>query len=127
MSQREGDPASSGRFGLLVTGIADLAALVAVLMMPVAALGRIAGWIDWRTMLFVFSLDLDVTAAAIVFSLIAFVVNRRLPWRSFRLGGAALAFLVGVAVMVPQGATALRALLGRTLTIDTAPAPIPAA
>jgi uncharacterized protein (DUF1499 family) len=110
MAQLQRDPASPGRFGLLLTGIADLAALVAVLMMPLAALGRLAGWIDWRAMLFVFGLDLDVTAAAIVLSLIAFVANRRLPWRSFHLGGAALAFVVAVAVMVPQGATALRAM-----------------
>jgi uncharacterized protein (DUF1499 family) len=108
MAELQRDP--PGRFGLLVTGIAGLAALAAVLLMPLAALGRIAGLLDWRTMLSVFGFDLKVTAAAVVLALVAFVVNRRLPWRSVRLGGAALAFVLGVAVMVPQAATAMRAM-----------------
>jgi uncharacterized protein (DUF1499 family) len=120
LSQRRA--ASHGRFGVLMTGIADLAAAVAVLTMPVAALGRIAGLWDWRTMLQAFGIGLDATAATIVFSLVAFVVNRKLPWRSYRLAGAALAFVAGVAVMVPQAATALRAMRSppiHDITTDT--------
>jgi uncharacterized protein (DUF1499 family) len=99
-----------GRFGLLLTGVAVAAAALALLSMPVAALLRIAGVIDWRAMLWVFGIDLDITAGAIVLALAAFVVSRKLPWRSFRLGGAAAAFVVAVAVMVPQARTVYRAL-----------------
>ncbi len=122
MAQSQRRAASHGRFGLVMTGIADLAAAVAVLTMPVAALGRMAGWWDWRTMLSAFGIGLDATAAAIVLSLAAFVVNRRLPWRSYRLAGAALAFVAGVAVMVPQAATAVRAMRSppiHDITTDT--------
>jgi uncharacterized protein (DUF1499 family) len=120
LSQREA--AWQRRLGLFLTGIADLVAAVAVLTMPLAALGRIAGLWDWRTMLWAFGIGLGATAAAILLSLVAFVVNRLLPWRSYRLAGAALAFVAGVAVMVPQAATALRAMRSppiHDITTDT--------
>jgi hypothetical protein len=119
-SQRE--KTGQRRFGLCMTVIADLAAAVALLTMPVGSLGRIAGLWDWRTMLRMFGIGLNATAAAIVLALAAFVVSRKLPWRSYRLAGATLAFVVGVAVMVPQAATALRAMRAppiHDITTDT--------
>jgi uncharacterized protein (DUF1499 family) len=126
MARSRRRPARQDRFGVLMTGIAGLAAAAAVLTMPLAALGRIAGWWDWRTMLLSFRIDLYVTAAAIVLALAAFVVNRKLPWRTYRLAGAAAAFAAGVAVMVPMAATALRALRSppiHDITTDTANPP----
>jgi len=115
-------PSLGGRIGLVLTSIAVAAAALAVLAMPVAMLGRIAGVWDWRTMLWVFGIGLNVTVAAIVLSMLAFVVNRLLPWRSYRLGGAALAFVASVAVMVPQATTAVRAMRAppiHDITTDT--------
>jgi uncharacterized protein (DUF1499 family) len=122
MTHSRGEKTWHRRCGLLLTAIAVVAAVVALLTMPVGALGRIAGLWDWRSMLWAFGIGLEVTAAAIVLSMIAFVLNRLLPWRSWRLGGAALAFVASVAVMVPQATTAIRALRAppiHDITTDT--------
>ena len=122
MALKQRRAATQGRFGLIATAIAGLAAALAVLAMPVAALCRLAGWWDWRTMLRVFGFDLYLTAAAIVLSLAAFVINRKLPWRSWRLAGASIAFVAAVAVMVPQARTAVRAMRSppiHDITTDT--------
>lgn len=114
------------RIGLLLTIIAIAAAAVAVLTMPVASLARIAGLLDWRAMLRAFVIDLYAAAAAIVLGLAAFVVNRLRPWHSFRLGGAAMAFVAGVAVMVPIASTVWRTLRAppiHDITTDTANPP----
>ena len=114
------------RIGLLLTILAVAAALVALLTMPAASLARIAGLLDWRTMLRAFAIDLYAGAAAIVLGLVAFAVNRLRPRHSFRLGGAALAFAAGVAVMVPIESTIARALRAppiHDISTDTANPP----
>jgi len=122
MSQSQQGSVAYRRCGLFLTVVADLVAAAAVLMMPVAAVGRVAGWWDWRTMLQVFATCLEVTAAAIVLALVAFVVNRRLPWRTYLVAGAALAFVAAGIAMVPQARTALRAMRSppiHDITTDT--------
>ena len=111
-----------GRVGLVLTIVAVVAAAIALLIMPAVALGRITGVLDWRLALRAFSYDLYAAIAAVVLGLIAFAINRLRPWGSFPLGGAAFAFLAGVAVMVPIGFNAFRALRAapiHDITTDT--------
>jgi uncharacterized protein (DUF1499 family) len=111
-----------GRVGLAFTILAVVAAAIALLIMPAISLGRITGILDWRLALRGFSYDLYAAIAAVVLGLIAFAINRLRPWGSFRLGGAAFAFLAGVGVMVPMGMTAFRALRAppiHDITTDT--------
>jgi uncharacterized protein (DUF1499 family) len=111
-----------GRAGQVFTVLAVLAAAIALLIMPAVALGRITGMLDWRLALRAFSYDLYSAIAAVVLGLIAFAVNRLRPWGSFRLAGAAFAFLAGVGVMMPIGFNAARALRAapiHDITTDT--------
>jgi len=111
-----------GRTGRVFTILAAAAAAVALLIMPAVSLGRITGILDWRAALRAFSYDLYAAIAAVVLGLLAFAINRLRPWGSFRLGGAAFAFLAGVGVMVPIGFNAVRALRAapiHDITTDT--------
>jgi uncharacterized protein (DUF1499 family) len=111
-----------GRVGLVFTILAVVAAVVALLIMPVTALARIAGVMDWRIALRAFSYDLYAAIAAVVLGLLAFAINRLRAWGSFRLGGGAFAFLAGVGIMVPIGFNASRALRAapiHDITTDT--------
>lgn len=122
MARRPRAAKPQGHVGLAFTIVAVVVAAIALLIMPAVSLGRIGGVLDWQTALRAFSYDLYAALAAVVLGLVAFAVNRLRPWGSFRLGGAAFAFLAGVGVMVPMVMTGYRALRAppiHDITTDT--------
>jgi hypothetical protein len=115
-------PRSRGLFGLVMTVFADIAASVALFAIPLAAIGRLAGLWDWRTMIAATIYTVYAGIATIVLGLVAFAINRLQPWRSYRLAGAAVAFVAGVGIMTPVGITAFHAFSAppiHDITTDT--------